>query len=181
MAGGGANETRILSAGEVARWYKSATPGDTLVYCTGPAMLPGPTLDLLLALVREKKAVTHKRRAAGDGPLETRSLEHYLVVLRRPRPARAAAGPNDEPLEAIFDSLSRAAMRGRACPSDAELARIAELGTRHQAAWRMRKLEKSGRIATECIDTPGGVWRIVTIVATGKSTAARPLAAGVAA
>lgn len=36
--------------------------------------------------------------------------------------------------------------------SDAELARIAGLATRHQAAWRVRKLAEAGAIRTRRID-----------------------------
>jgi hypothetical protein len=174
-AGGIAAETRILSEGEVAFWFETAKPGDRLVYCTGPRMLPGPTMELVARLVGEKRLSTHPRRAAGDGPVESRPLEHVLQVLPPPKGQPSPPPPSDDAMEAIFDLLRRAAERRRACPSNAALARSAGLSTRYQAAWRVRKLEERRRIAIETIATPDGQWRIVTILATGKSTAARPL------
>ena len=66
-----------------------------------------------------------------------------------------------------------AAERRRRCYSDAELARIAGLATRNQAAWRFKKLIETKRIRSRVVAGPDGrQWRIVTIVASSRSTRA---------
>ncbi|HVQ09548.1 MAG TPA: hypothetical protein VMS43_14040 [Allosphingosinicella sp.] len=157
-------ETRLVTEAELTGWARMALPGDSFVYCTGPAVPPGPTKERVKRLIASGTVRAHQRRGAGG------ALESY-VVKRVEEPVRIEAAPLDQALEDIFEVLSRAAQRGRRCPSDAELARGAGLATRNQAAWRMRKLERSGRIQSQSIDTPDGPWRIVTIVQTRRQTA----------
>ena len=156
------HETRIITAAEVTVWMQSAAPGDRLVYCTGPAMLPGPTLDKLLDLTGAGRVVTHKRRRGAE-------LEHYLVVQRPPIAVTVEAKP-DAALEAIFAALARCARRGKRAYSNFELAKIANLATRNQAAWRVRKLAEEKRIRIETVEGPDRTpWRVVIVE--GRSSA----------
>jgi len=78
----------------------------------------------------------------------------------------------DDAASLIFDELQRAVRRGVRCPSDLDLAKAAELATRHQAAWRVRRLAREGRIGIETLTGPDGCpWRVVTI---GKHRTAPP-------
>jgi hypothetical protein len=172
MAGGGSAaarqtfETTIVTEAEVRAWMRTATPGDSLVYCTGPAMLPGPTQDALKRLICEGRVRTHKRRNG-------ERLEHFLVVLPNQETVTATAskGP-DEASERIFEALEQCVRLGRRAPSDQELAKLAGLGSRNQAAWRVRKLAEAGRIHIDTVEAADRTaWRIVTI---GRASSLRP-------
>jgi len=171
-------ETRIITAAEVTVWLSTAQPGDSLVFCTGPRMLPGPTQDRLGELIAAGKVRTHQRRvpSTGSGQAAT-TLEHFMVV----KPASAAAPPiavtvtarPDEAIETIFEALVRCVARGRRAYADRELARIAGLATRNQAAWRVKKLAEAGRIRVETVEGPDRTqWRVVWIG--GRSTLRPP-------
>jgi len=169
-AGPGPMDTRIITAAEIKVWLKSAIAGDRLVYCTGPAMLAGPTNDLIAKLRGERRIACHKRRPEGGG-----ALEHFLVKLRPPaaRPMPEPSIEADAAAERIFAALERCALRRRRALSDHDLAKIAGLATRNQAAWRLRKLAEAGRIAIETVAAPPGKpWRVVTIA--GRSTLRPP-------
>jgi len=163
-------ETRILTAAELTVWLAGAQAGDRLVYCTGPAMLAGPTQDRLAKLIAEGKVRAHKRRNPAVGV-----LEHYLVVL--PPAARAvevtvSARP-DLAAEAILRALERCVNQRRRAYSDFELAKIAGLATRNQAAWRVKKLAEAGAIAIETVEGPTRApWRVVII--NGRGTMGPP-------
>jgi hypothetical protein len=168
-----AQDTRIFTAAEVSVWFKSAIPGDTFVYCIGPAMMPGPTQTLVRKLIETKRAGTHKRRGAGG------RLEHYLVKLAPPPRSRAAppAAPIDQAAAEILAALERCVERRRRAYSDQELAKIAGLATRNQARWRLRKLEEAGAVSIETVEGPDRTaWRIVAIG--GRRSAAPPARGG---
>ena len=163
-------ETRILTAAELTVWLAGAQAGDRLVYCTGPAMLAGPTQDRLAKLIAEGKVRAHKRRNPAGGV-----LEHYLVVLPPPRAAvevTVSARP-DLAAEAILRALERCVNQRRRAYSDFELAKIAGLATRNQAAWRVKKLAEAGAISIETVEGPTRApWRVVII--NGRGTMPPP-------
>jgi hypothetical protein len=168
-------ETRIAAPESLACWLLTARPGERFVYAEGPAMLPGPTQELIAALLADGRVMTHQRRRATD-----QVREHFLIVREPPRPETrtgetldvAARFERDEAIETIFDAMERAARRRRRCPSLRDLARIAGLATRNQAAWRVRRLEEQQRIRTEIVAGPDGApWRIVHV---GRLSSARP-------
>lgn len=163
-------ETRIITPEEVTDWARGALPGDVLVYCTGPFVPAGPTRERVAALLSAKVVRVHLRRTGA-------TLERYLVKLPDAPPSleRAGAPKADEPAEAIFAALERAATRNERAPSDAELARLAGLDARGQAQWRVRLLARAGRIAIETVSGPDRCkWRVITILSTGQRTANPP-------
>ena len=69
----------------------------------------------------------------------------------------------------ILDALTRAAEAGKACPSNADLAEMLPgCVAPNKASGIVRHLEKTGVITVRRFQ----MARVVTIVATGKSTAA---------
>lgn len=159
------SETRLLTEAEVTGWVRMARPGESLIYCSGLSSVPlGPTKKKVIAL-RDDGVILPRSRRSEDG------WEH-LIVKRADVPAAMDPAPrSDAEMEAIFAALRRCAQRRRRAYSDAELARIAGLASRNQAAWRVRKLIEAGRMASETVSGPDGPWRIVTI---GKLRTARP-------
>ena len=150
-------ETRLLTAAEVSSWARSAVPGESLVYCSGPHVPAGPTKAKVSDLVQASVARAHIRRIAG-------TLEHYLVKRPDVPPAMEPAPPTDEAMEAIFEALERCVDRRQRAYSLRQLARIAGLPTREQARHRLSKLEDAQRISTTTVRGPDGTaWRIVRI------------------
>jgi hypothetical protein len=143
-----------------------AQPGHSFIYCVGPAVPAGPTKAKVTELIGKGVVRAHVRRMPGD------AIEHYVVKrFEEPKPKGEPAP--DEATETIYEALERAAARRRRCYSDTELARIAGLATRNQAAWRFKKLIEAKRIRSRVVPGPDGrQWRIVTIVASGRSTCA---------
>jgi len=165
---GPAFETQIVTAAEITVWLLTARPGDRFVYCTGPAMLPGPTQELLAELRRAERVRTHQRRIDGR-------LEHFMVLREAGRaPVEVVtAKVADMATEKIYAAIARAARRGRRCPSDRELARIAGLATRNQASWRLRQLVEAGRVKLETVPGPDRLpWRVA--IAGGRRTKGVP-------
>ncbi|HWT12271.1 MAG TPA: hypothetical protein VN231_05930 [Allosphingosinicella sp.] len=151
----------LLTEAEVAGWVRMALPGESFVYCRGPSSVPpGPTKNRINAL-RDAGAVRPHSRRGPDG------WEHLIVKRGQeqvPASAPRPAPPPDSAIEEIFAALERCAERRRRAFSDAELARIAGLATRNQAAWRVTRLIRDGRIRTETVAAPDGTqWRVVVI------------------
>lgn len=171
-------ETRLLAdAQDIAGWARMATPGDRLVYCTGPFVPPGIVKAIVRHLIDARTVRSHMRRDASG------AMEHFLIKRGQEAPPGGrwrtmtapdpdAAPDRDAPTEAIFDALARCARRGRPAYSDAELARIAGLATRNQAAWRVRKLAEAGRIAIAPATGKGGTPGRIVII--GKTRTAAP-------
>jgi hypothetical protein len=164
-----AQDIRMIGVADIEGWARIATPGEALVYCTGPFVPPGAVKAIVRYLVEARAVRSHQRRTAGG------TLEHVLVKRGQEEPPggrwRRIDAAGDAATEAIHAALARCAARGRRAYSNFELARIAGLATRNQAAWRVRKLAEAGRISIETVDGPDRLpWRIVHIGA--RSTAA---------
>ncbi len=165
----------------LCEWVAEAEEGARCVYARVETMVRHPRLRDRAQLLAGQGVVTLNatRHAAGDGLFDYIAKRTFL---RPPGAAPRIAAPvaAAESLESgldaaaalIFDELQRAARRGVRCPSDLDLAREAKLATRHQAAWRVRKLAAEGKIAIETLTGPDRLpWRVVTI---GKRSTARP-------
>lgn len=158
-----AETTLLASAAELRDWARSARPRDRMVYCVGPRVPEGPVKGQVNALVREGLVLTSSVR-------EGERLQHLLIRCRKPAAARAGNGRGDAAQTAILVALARAATRGDRAPTDAELATVARLQTRDQAAWRVRKLKEGGMISVRTVRGPDNrPWRIVGVG--GRETA----------
>jgi hypothetical protein len=155
----------VLSRGEVERKFKAAKPGEKVTWASGREMPRGETSAYVARLYREGVANLFQPRCGAGF--------EFIVQKRHIQPA-AERAEEDGAMERILRQLKREANLGLRCSSDAELARIAELPTRHAAAWRVTKLKKAAIIRTSVEDGPDGPWRIVTIVETKKQTLLPP-------
>jgi hypothetical protein len=154
--------TRVAAVEEIDAWVRTAKKGDRFVYCSGPAIVHGPARDRAYALYQAGLVDLFAPLASGCAGRD------YLLV-RRATPLPSQEAPGDAALDAILAALAAAAAADEPCPSNAALARAAALETREQAAWRVAKLKQDGFIRS----WPTGdqqIPRVVTIVATGKTT-----------
>ena len=164
-------ETRFVSPEELADGAMTAAPHARLIYATGDRVPEGPTKAKARALAAAGIVRTHQRRAESCTGWE-------FIVVKEPEPigprAAANAPRDDDPfLAPVLEALQRCVAAGRRAYSDFELARIAGLPTRHQAAWRVRKLAEAGRIVVETQPAPDRtLWRVIVIG--GKATARPP-------
>ncbi len=155
----------MRSPAEMRAWAKGAKAGERMIYLTAPAMVQCGASRTAAAMFREG-LVDLTSEARGD----CSGRSWMLVRLTKTgRPARSSVG--DPATAKIYATLRRRAAAGKACPSLAELARIAGLATRYQAAWRLEKLEAAGRIRSEVIMAARGPVRIVEICSNGERTA----------
>lgn len=159
----------VADGASLDAWVGHAGFGERLIYCSAPSLIAGPGKAKALELEQLGLVRLAQQRRAGGG-------FDYLMIrsskaLRAPKAATAAGDPA---LETILRALKRAANFDRPCPSDAQLAALAELGTRAQAQWRIRKLVESGVIRSMIVTEGGVAHRVVTIAASGKRTALPP-------
>jgi hypothetical protein len=166
--------TTAVTAEAAIEWARHARPGEKFVYFTGPALLQAlPVVAAARALHEAGEVIfVQERRSPG--------VRDYVMLKRRnvepPRPLsragveeRAPGTKVDDDLEDLMAVLRRLAARGLVCPSNARLADMAGLKDAESARYRLGILQQAGRIA---VRTPPVGARIVTIVATGLSTAA---------
>lgn len=176
---------RMVTAAELRAWAAAARPGERLVYLTAPAMVQGPAARAAASLYRDGLVDLGSARRAdcaqAAGRPCGRCFDWFVERIGRPgRRDRRSLAVRDAAAAKILAALRRAAEGARPCPSDAQLARIAGLATRGQAAWRVRKLEAERRIACETMTgADGQAWRVVTILSNGNRTA-EPRGAGAA-
>jgi hypothetical protein len=155
----------MVSPQAMRAWAKGARPGESMIYLTAPAMVQCAASRSAAAMFREGLVdLTSEPRGDCAG-------RNWLIVrlTASGKPARSSVG--DPATAKIYATLRRRAAAGKACPSLAELARIAGLATRYQAAWRLEKLEAAGRIRSEVIMAARGAVRVVEICSNGDRTA----------
>ena len=147
------------------RWIASAKPGDAAVYARG-ASVP-----------REVAQVAREAAEAGfvDLVRKREGLNAWAFqVQRRSKPLPSASGrrrfhPRGSAEGTILRLITQAAKRGRACPTNLELARACGLSCAVAASYRLRKLAREGRIT---IEQRGPLQRrVVTLHDSGLSTA----------
>lgn len=156
----------VATAEQLEAWALGAAKGERFTYCSAVDLIRGETTAKAAELYQRRLITTHQTRRAGGG-FDWFAVRTGFVV-------KKAEAQRDPARDAILAALKRAANFNQACPSDADLARIAGLATRDQAAWRVRKLVEAGAI-TSTVAYDGGVpFRVVTIAASGKRTALPP-------
>jgi hypothetical protein len=154
----------IAPVSRLEGWLSNAEPGDSCIYAIAPFL--------------GKSAIGSFMRAAADRGevllVQRRRGECFEYEARR----RAGAGPSPraralelrDPVTAehceLLAALTAAVRLGRACPSNKELARLAGLRDRHEAAYEIKKLTAAGAIRIE----PGCIAaRVIEIVGVGRT------------
>lgn len=153
-----------VTAADVDAWLRIAQPGETFVYCHGPQLVQGGAAARVGQLTRSNDVTPHHKRTDDGG---------FDFFIRRNRPVKKAprAPVCDPPMLAVLCELQQAAQRGERCPSDADLGAATDLNA-DQVKWHLKKLEDSRFITRRTVRTRTCErFRIVTITATGASTA----------
>lgn len=161
----------------MAKWLATAKPGDCIVYATGPYLGDHPAKRLALRWQDQGKAVLFQKRSE--------RLHCFDYYAKKPRRAgdpandagsRRVAGspPRDEAWREgregrVYALLFRDVAAGRHCPSNAEIAQRLDFDSRYMAKDALTKLKAMGLIRFE--QAGQHRTRIVTIVATGQSSA----------
>ncbi len=178
--------THYAEAADMARWIATARPGDVTVYATGPMLGDHAAKRLALQWQGEGKAELFQRRS---------DRNHCFDYCARKRaPAHKAAANDEGSVRRLVDGrppqddawrdsregrvyalLFRDVADGRCCPTNASIAERLDLDTRYCAKDALAKLKDMGLIRFE--QTGLRRTRIVTIVATGRSSA-EPVEAG---
>lgn len=157
------------SAAQVEAWIRRAAPGQVLLYAEGPS-------------VDGVEAAIVARSFADQGlvrllPNVKVADFHYKYSLQRVAPAVSAAPPKptiDRALAGTDEGemlrlIGEIADAGLPCPTNAELAEALHLRNGEAARYVLKKLAGRGLVRV----VRDGEWRIVTIVETGASTAAK--------
>lgn len=165
----------VLPLGEVTSWLGQAAEGAVLLYAQGPFLIRGETSRAVRELYEQRQVELQQPRSASCAGFFDYKLKKLPPPPRLAQSNALGEAESDAALDKILAQFKREANLGKRASSDAELARLAGLATRDQAAWRVRKLVSSGSIRTQRVeDGPDVGWRIVTIVATGRQTAMPP-------
>ena len=165
-----------LTIDQFDRWIAGAALGERLVYAEG------------LSPPRHLPVWNHARDAAGEGIVRLHNIRsgerqwwHFVAVRVAPAvpsvvpvPAAVVAIDLDDPTETVFRALRRAVNFALPCPTNAHLAQICGLKDAAAASYRLRVLRDLNRIRIS--DNGPGNPRVVTIVASGRSTAAGGIA-----
>ena len=155
---------------EFDRWVAGAKTGERLLFAEGdrpPYHLP--VWAHAGDAAREGVVHIHHRRAEAG-------WWHFVAARAAPAEPGTANAKTclaeveaSEPTEAVLRAVRRAANFDRPCPSNAELAQLCGLKDAAAASYRLRILRDLGRI--RIVDYGPGLPRVITICASGKSTA----------
>lgn len=164
---------QALKPEQLISWAQRARPGEDVAYFTGDR--PSEALRSVVRDLSAQGLVVPTTKRAGAG------FRFIAQRLEAPRPSQLRARARVNPGQfrqssdhakrvggAVLRLLSRAANRGQACPTNAELARALGLKDAVAASYRVRCLVRAGKIRVE--EPSPTERRVVTIVATGKST-----------
>lgn len=166
--------TRYASVKVMAEWFAAARAGESMIYATGPALDPREPADQLAKRwIREGKVAPKQKRAAGGRGFEyllERTRGGSAVALRQAQGERSAVvAPDPDSVEGrIYALLRRWANLDQPCRSHEDIADLLGL-SRDTVASRTRALRERGLIRVDWPARSGP--RVVTIVATGRSTA----------
>jgi hypothetical protein len=151
-------------------WLERAPAGAWLVYQRGPFMVHDAVTRRIGELCEAGLLDPWQPISPGRPGCRDYKCQRTSTALAGGS-ARPAPPEPDAALDDILRELKRAANFDQPCPTDAELARKAKLSSRAQAADRVRRLIAAGLIRSRRIEGgPDGIWRVVTIAATGRHT-----------
>jgi hypothetical protein len=164
---------QMLNAEQLFAWVERARPGEDAVYATGER--PPADIAAVARGLYDARLVTLTSLRVKGG--------HRFILQRlpdvRPSQLRLQAQQNRGKFvksatdgrvtaKAVLRLLSHAASHDLPCPTNAELARRVGLKDAIAASYRVRRLVADGKITVEL---PSPIERrVVTIIATGKST-----------
>ncbi len=170
--------TQYAESTDMARWIVTAKPGEVLVYATGPMLGDHAAKRLALGWQGDGKAELFQRRATRAHCFDYCARKRGAGVAGAANDAgsRRVAGspPRDEAWREgregrVYSLLFRDVAAGRHCPSNAEIAERLDFDSRYMAKDALTKLKAMGLIRFE--QAGRHRTRIVTIVATGQSSA----------
>lgn len=164
---------RCIPVEAIEAWLELAEAGSRIVYYSGYGPPPMDVANALLRRLCDEGEVTfcQTRRTVGEG------WDYCAVRCGEPVPLAVGFGTNDarfrrtasrgytDPRDGrggVMAVLLRHARFGLPCPPNGEIAKLAGLTTRHQAAHHIRRLREDGAIVvkTEEMDGRGFVRRI---------------------
>ncbi|MEM6585762.1 MAG: hypothetical protein AAF692_08415 [Pseudomonadota bacterium] len=160
----------LQSFGEIERFAATATPGDMATYGRGAhpprelvtQMRELVEADVLHPVARREGAERLFMVQRGRAPMPDRSPRAARGFVRRKRVRRSS-------ISMVMACLTVAAVNGRACPTNEEIAERCHLSGRDAARYRLKLLVQRGRIA---VDNRGPLERRVVTILTGKHAGA---------
>lgn len=176
MSGGGFVEVAFLSVKDCQRNLRDTAPGHSFCFYIGETLdNENPTVKLVLQAIAEGRYSKHFAGRDDLGRLRhvARRVESAKSENRGKGAVRRRAGLDPAgPEMAIYAVLCDAAARGIACPSNSQLADMAD----HPKAWTARDAgrayEKLVALGMVRVVEPARYGpRVIEIVATGKRTA----------
>lgn len=152
----------IASVGDLDAFVRRAASGERFTYCEAPDLIRSEASVRVSALADDGLVSPHRTRRAGGG--------FTFFVVRTGKPLPTAQSPQakalaDPATDLIFRAIKRAANFCQFCPTDTESAKLAGLGSRDQAQWRVRKLIDTGLIRSTVAVENGVPVRVVTVCA----------------
>jgi hypothetical protein len=153
------------TADDVDAWLRTAEAGDTFVYAYGPQLVQGGAAARVTELTKAGDVTPHHKRRPDGG---------FDFLIRRNAAKKISCAPVCTPdMLAVLVVLQDAADAKRRCPSDDAIAAETGLSAR-RVKYQLDKLEAARFIARRTVKT--GIQRdpyhrIVTVIATGASTA----------
>ncbi|MDR7102969.1 hypothetical protein [Croceicoccus sp. BE223] len=167
--------TQYEEPGDMAKWLATAKPGEIIMYATGPMLGNHPAKRLALRWQEQGKAVLFQRRSQ-----RVHCFDYFAKKCGAANDAsggaRQVAGspPRDDAWREsrdgrVYALLFRDVAAGRCCPSNGEIAERLDLHDRYAAKDALTRLKAMGLIRFEQAGRTR--TRIVTIVATGQSSA----------
>lgn len=181
-------DARFADAGQLAEAFERLSPGQRVIYATGPSSLSAfdnPVLGLVRSLLDAGRATA----AQGRDPRDSARTCYFLyrsIEADAPPPPEAPAGASKGPPplpdrfpwdgRRVLSHLAHCAAMGLPCPSNEALAELLELESPRRAKFLFDKLKDAGQI--KVIEWARFGPRVVEVVASGKRTAAVEAAHG---
>lgn len=163
-----AGAAMTMQVDQLHSWVARARPGDDVVYDIG--VRPGDAIGAAVRALHHSGLVTMTAKRVDGGFRHIAQRLPDRAARRAPARGRVRLAANDAKMtmRAVLRILQQAASRDLPCPTNAELARRIGLKDAVAASYRVRRLVAAGKIVVE---EPSPLERrVVTIVATGKST-----------
>jgi hypothetical protein len=174
-------DARFADAGQLAEAFERLSPGQRVIYATGPASLAAfdnPVLGLVRGLLEAGKATAAQGRDPRDKARTCYFLYRSIAGDAPPAPRpdeKVSKGPPRLPDRFPWDGrrvlahLAHCAAMGLPCPSNEALAELLELESPRRAKFLFDKLKDAGQI--KVIEWARFGPRVVEVVASGKRTA----------
>lgn len=168
-----ASVTSYAPVNLLTAWFKAAGPGSNVLFAAGPAVdWTEPAAALVKGWLDAGAVTVHPSGRDGNGALR------HIVKRAFPPVDTATRVARDRDFDAtcegrVFRLIEEAALDGLPCPTNATIAELAGLRDADAASYRIKRLVAWGRLKVEAPHPAHdrGAGRVVTIVASGLSTA----------